>query len=93
MKTVISFILGVMIGGFVVFYLNITTNTPNSKYLKTDKDYYLHNGSTIKSGTSLKIDEGMSEGFTRYILYINAKSISGVVVEEKYSIIPYWIKN
>ena len=47
----------------------------------------------LKKGAILRFDEGMSEGFTRYILYLNLKApdVKPFNVEHDDSIIPFWL--
>tara|TARA_B110000977_G_C10898561_1_gene424305 strand:+ start:368 stop:709 length:342 start_codon:yes stop_codon:yes gene_type:complete len=40
-------------------------------YIKLDADYQMDNGSIVTKGSMLEVDKGFSEGFTRYILYLN----------------------
>ncbi len=90
-KFVLVFIVGIIIGLVLSNYLMFSSST---SYVMLNKDYTLENGSLIKKGTKIKIDYGFSEGFTRYIVYINAKRIDGQVEKFNYHnyCIPYWIK-
>ena len=90
LKFMMTFVMGVTMGIIITIYFNFD----NKGYLMLDKDYTLENGSIIRKRTEIKIDKGMSEGFTRYKLYINIKHTSGEVkLYDKYNyVIPYWAK-
>lgn len=76
---------GVICIGYIYIY--------NVKHI-SDNDYYIDDIGSLKTGTLLQLDEAMSEGFTRYILYLNISD--GEILEkykakEKHMIIPYWL--
>ena len=94
MKNIIYLLIGILIGVFITYSLLSfgKKNESTTKYLELNRDILLHNNCLIKAGTQLKIDVGMPEGFTTYILYVNAKSMDGTVKEYPYRsyTIPYW---
>ena len=73
--------------GCVVFYES------TSRYIKLDHDYVLSDGSILKSGTELKVDDNQPENCSRYILYVNSKGrIGNSQIHEKPNLkIPYWV--
>lgn len=89
------FLLGFILGLVVIIVLNNNNlNSSENEYYKLENDYCIDNIGVLKSGTLLKTDKGMSEGFTRYILYLNISD--GEVLEkyptkEKNIIMPYWL--
>jgi len=88
---ILGFVLGLLV--FIVYTNKIGTNTGGS-YYKLKKDYCIDNVGILKSGTILKVDEGMSEGFTRFILYLNVsdgEDVEKYETKEKDMIIPYWL--
>ncbi len=81
-----SFLIGM---AFHKFFVN-----RNVKYLILKNDSEIRGFGILKKGTKLKIDKGMPEGFTRYILYLNGGGdIKGTVEESKhdFEINPYWL--
>lgn len=58
--------------------------------------YFSSNGSVIEKGTKLYYDQAFSEGFTRYIMYVNIeeqdKVLENLETSSKYSITPYWFE-
>jgi hypothetical protein len=94
MKNIMFLLIGILVGVFVTYsLLNFRKKRESTtEYLELNRDILLHNNCIIKAGTQLKIDEGMPEGFTRYILYINAKSMAGTINGHPYRnyVIPYW---
>ena len=86
-------ILGIILGLSIGFYL---WGIEYPKYVELQEDVIISDIGEIKRGTILKVDEEMSEGFTRYILYLNNKGIG--VREYKQDkekvnlIIPYWLE-
>lgn len=83
--------LGLVIGG-IIGYLVPKQN--DSTYFELKSDYTSQNGSILKSGTKLCYDQGFSEGFTRYILYVNIGAddlhVEKIEQAEKYLVFPYW---
>ena len=67
----------------------------DSKYIQLTKDYHIGDIGFLKKGTTLRIDRGMDEGFTRYILYLNlsdGQKTDRYYTQHKYTILPYWLK-
>ncbi len=94
-KLLLFFCFGIVVGiliscGLLILYSNSTSTT----YVTLGKDAILDNNSILKKGTEIRVDEGMSEGFTRYILYLNAKHLEGSIAKkDTINIIkPYWIR-
>ena len=65
-----------------------------TKYIELKEDFSLHNGSVLKKGTMLKVEKSASEGYTRYILYVNYKSGEGIepkIFKKENLIKTYWL--
>jgi len=92
-----NFITGFILGIIIVlsFFFFLKNKEKSFKYVQLKEDYSIENIGTLKKGTILRIDEGMSEGFTRYILYLNLKYGETELYETEYPdmIIPYWLHN
>lgn len=89
-----SLIFGFLLGIFAMTILS-KNNSPPIRYVKITQDYFIENVGVIRKGTILKVDKGFSEGFTRYVLFLNISS------SEKFDlhnsdfhdeIVPYWLK-
>ena len=92
----INFFLGVILGLLVFGFAFKAEKSKENIYFRLKKDYCIDNYGYLKSGTILKVDEGMSEGFTRYILYLNisdAEEVGEYTTKENDMIIPYWLRN
>jgi hypothetical protein len=76
--------------GFFVAELVGHFKTTELAYIKLNKDYVMDNGSHIAKGTMLQIDKGFSEGFTRYLLYVN---ISDADIPDSSFVIKRNVKN
>ena len=64
-------------------------------YFELEENYIDENLGTIKKGTKLRYDESFSEGFTRYVLYINIHDSQHPKIlneDNSETIIPYWIE-
>lgn len=84
--------LGLLIGALLSSFINFSGGS--TKYIRLEEDFVIANGGIIKKGTYLRVDESFSEGFTRYILFLNYKGDSGTTFEEfdKPNLVkPYWI--
>lgn len=98
MKTRNDFILGLIMGVVVmlVLYFFVFAKNENKpfRYVQLKEDYKIENVGTLKKGIVLRTDEGMSEGFTRYILYLNLKGGNTEIyrIEHPDEIIPYWLQ-
>ena len=85
----IGILTGVIITSFLFWY-----NYSDSYYVALKHDYNIENIGTLQAGTKLRFDGAMSEGFTRYVLYVNVDG--GIEVEpaedeRSYLKIPYWL--
>ena len=95
MKIAYNILIGFVIGiGTMFFILKMNNRNSSFKYIKLEEDYNIENVGKLKKGTVLRIDQPMSEGFTRYIMYLNLKSskTSIYVTGHKDEIIPYWLQ-
>lgn len=86
----IGFFSSLIIVG-VYNYFNGEKSIKNNPYFVLNRDYNVGELGLLKKGTKLKFDKGMSEGFSRFILYLNIKG--GDISKEKETdvIIPYWL--
>lgn len=92
-KNIIFFILGLIIGILSLSFIGSRKNS-ETKYIELKRDFILDNGSLLKSGSLLKIEEAFSEGHTRYILYVNSKGHKYTELKtfKKENLIhPYWM--
>ncbi len=94
-EKITHFILGFMsaclILGICYLMLNSSTRKKNP-YFILNKDYRIGENGLLKKGTRIQIDQGMDEGFTRFILYLNLKG--GNITKDSIEsdiIIPYWL--
>ena len=80
----------IFVGTYFLFNSGIFSNPKAYVILKSD--YKIADVGNLKKGTVLRIDEGMAEGFTRFILYLNLKDndFEKYPHQEK-GIIPYWL--
>lgn len=100
MKRGKGFLAGLTSGLILMFafYFFVFAKRENKtyEYVKLKEDYDIDNVGTLKKGTILRIDEPMSEGFTRYILYLNLKGDGTEIYKtdkhKDYLIIPYWLQ-
>lgn len=72
-------------------YYNKEKSIKNNPYFILNKDYNVGELSFLKKGTKIKFDQGMNEGFSRFILYLNIKGGDISKVKETDVIIPYWL--
>jgi hypothetical protein len=83
--------IGVLIGLLVSNY----TYNRKIEYFELQEDYTDDSLGVIKKGTLLKYDQPFSEGFTRFILYINIHDSEAPKFKKESlnnEIIPYWIE-
>mgnify|MGYP003575240356 CR=1 FL=1 len=97
MKKTVLYFCCVIVGVLIGFVLSKNISLDHSKYYILENDYRDDSGSTIKKGTKLKFDKGYSEGFSRYILYINIEDFEEPEKQDLKSnnyneIIPYWFE-
>ena len=93
-KNTFILIIGILMGAGIAIYINHFTGKVETKYIELDKDFVLDNGSVLKQGTLLRIDEGMSEGFTRYQIYVNYKGDNAIKLKvflKENLKSPYWM--
>jgi hypothetical protein len=92
-----NFLLGFLSASLLlcgVYFLIKPQKNHNNPYVILKSDYKIEGAGYIKKGTILRVDEGMSEGFTRFILYLNLKSGDYESYPGKEnSIIPYWLNS
>lgn len=87
-KLFLSFLMGGLLGAVLLqFYFYFPKK---NNYVILQQDYNIEDVGVLKKGTKLKIDKGMSEGFTRYVLYLNFKGGNTQPSIEK-GIVPYWL--
>ncbi|MCB0697743.1 MAG: hypothetical protein KDC07_10285 [Chitinophagaceae bacterium] len=97
MKKLLFFILGFLFGsGFtaiVTFTLYSQVGLKHNPYFILNADYNIEGAGILQKGTVIKMDAGMDEGFTRYILYLNLKGgdIQKVDTLKSDIIVPYWL--
>jgi len=88
-------IIGLSIGAILMSFIkNNKEEKQQTKYIELKEEFSLNNGSVLKKGTMLKVDKSASEGYTRYILYVNYKSDEGIepkTFEKENLIKPYWL--
>ncbi len=91
-KSVTLYLLGLATGivGCFLFCVYFPTST---QYVELLTDYNIDGVGYLRKGTKLRIDKGMPEGLTRYILYLNLKGGETKLLNKKSSIIPYWLKD
>ena len=91
---IIGFIFGIVIVLSLYFFVFLRNEEKSFKYVQLKEDYKIDDIGMLKKGTILRIDEEMSEGFTRYILYLNLKYEEVEFYETEYPdmIIPYWLQ-
>lgn len=94
MKNKLLFIfIGTLIGIIGYYICDYYFCGEKFKYVELQEDYFIEDLGVLKKGTLLKIDKPMSEGFTRYILYLNLKggNTKLVLTNNNQEVIPYWL--
>ena len=73
---------------------NCKSKYEKQPYFELSEDVYINEVGNLKKGTILKYDDSYSEGFTRFILYLNAKGIDLKEYKDNNNneIIPYWLE-
>ncbi|WP_080778189.1 hypothetical protein [Chryseobacterium phocaeense] len=86
---IIGIILGLLLNKFY-YYLDRN----EYEYYSLDSDYLGEdNKSVLKKGTVIRYDQAFSEGFTRYVLYINIKNSEALIKSKKEKEIqPFWFE-
>ena len=94
-KNILLLTIGLLIGAVLMSFIDkYDDGEQQTKYIELKEDFTLSNGGILKQGTLLKIDNPASEGYTRYILYVNYKSNEGMELKtyNKQNLIkPYWM--
>src|SRR5690349_16101562 len=89
----IKFMFGLISGIAGMFFVNYFKQK-NYTYVQLKHDYRIEGiGGEAKRETKLRFDQSMSEGFTRYILYLNLKDSDIIIFkpDRKDVVIPYWL--
>ena len=93
-RKILIFLLGTICGIIIGIVVNYLTPKENN-YVKLKKDYCIENIGIIKKGSILKFDKAFSEGFSRYILYVNihdAEDLDKHQTDKQGMVIPYWLR-
>jgi hypothetical protein len=87
-------LIGLVLGAAIVLFLKFNQTKKDSSYFKLMEDVDIGELGNLKKGVVLKYDDSYPEGFTRFILYINAKGIKFEEDKEidNNDIVPYWIE-
>lgn len=92
---ILMLVIGLSIGALLMSFIrNKQQGEVQTKYIELKEEFLLSNGGVLKKGTMLRIDKPASEGYTRYLLYINYKSEEGIELKSynKANLIkPYWM--
>jgi hypothetical protein len=94
-KILLTSIISVVIGVFIGLFINSFAFNKKTEYFELEQDYVDENIGIIKKGTLLKYDQPFSEGFTRYILYLNIHDSEAPKFKKETfndEVIPYWIE-
>lgn len=88
----IFLIIGIVLG-IILNKLYHHFDKTQHEYYVLDSDYQGENKSLLKKGTVISYDQGFSEGFSRYVLYINIKDFEAPkkFTKEK-EIQPFWFE-
>lgn len=90
-NSIISALVGLILGSIVTYIYCSNDEAP--AYFELSEDVYIGEIGNLKKGTIVRYDESYPEGFTRFILYLNAKGIDLKEYKtEKNEIIPYWLE-
>ena len=93
-KSIVSIfclIIGIIIG---LFFDSVISCKKKNSYFKLMEDAHVGEMGSLKKGTLIKYDDSYPEGFTRFVLYLNADDIDLKKVEgvKRNEIIPYWLE-
>lgn len=83
-----------VISGILMCLLIRSLLSTNYDYVKLEKDYCIEEIGIIKKGSILKFDKAFSEGFSRYVLYLNihdGETLKEHETNKREIIIPYWL--
>tara|TARA_B110000259_G_C13707857_1_gene279156 strand:+ start:270 stop:560 length:291 start_codon:yes stop_codon:yes gene_type:complete len=90
-NSIISAFVGLILGSIVTYIYCLNEEAPT--YFELSEDVYIGEIGNLKKGTIVRYDDSYPEGFTRFILYLNAKGIDLKEYEtDKDEIIPYWLE-
>lgn len=90
-SNIISGIVGLALGCVITYFYS--SNEKNEPYFELEEDVQIGEIGNLKKGTLLRYDDSYPEGFTRFILYLNAKEVDLKKSEEADNeIIPYWLE-
>jgi hypothetical protein len=93
MKSITYILVSILIVLVLVsIYLQIRNN-PTISYIILKNDFVLENGSILKKGTILRYNQGFSEGFVRFSMYVNIEGEDIITNTENTTSkveIPYW---
>jgi hypothetical protein len=95
MKNIFKTLVVLIIGAVLGFFISKKVSFEKPKYVILKSDYFHQELGLLKKGTKLRFDEGMSEGFSRYILYLNISDADNLKLEKSNyinEIDPYWIE-
>lgn len=89
-----GFSLAVVLMLLVYYFSYQSNNSKEFTYVKLLNDCFIEDMGSLKKGTVLRVDRSMSEGFTRYILYLNLKSEDVQILKNMQPEIikPYWLQ-
>lgn len=93
MKTVLIFILGILLGIGISFFGYIYFD--GNKYATLNQDFKLANGGVLKKGTKIKYNTTFPEGFEQYTLFLNMPIWTDhqiTINKENSAVIPHWIE-
>lgn len=84
--------MGLSFGIAVMLFVN-NFNKNDYTYIRLNHNYRIEGIGEVKKGTKLRFDVSMSEGFARYILYLNLKDSDVTIykTDHKDVVIPYWL--
>jgi len=94
LRSILILLTGVLLGILSVTFYNKYQQAGYTKYIELREDFTLDNGSVLKRGCMLKIDNSSNENFTRYLLNLNYKGGKGIeakVFDKGNLIKPYWM--
>ncbi len=95
MKNILKTLIILSIGAVLGIFISKKVFFEKPSYVVLQNDYSHSELGFLKKGTKLKYDAAMSEGFSRYILYINISDADKLKLEKSNNINeidPYWIE-
>jgi hypothetical protein len=95
MKNLFKPMIILFVGIFLGYVGSKKITFEDESYVELPCDYSHKELGLIKKGTKLKCDQDFSEGFTRYILYLNIHDSQHPTLSKENAtkeIIPYWIE-